>query len=108
MQFNDYQKQAVANKVYGYGQPVVYPALGLAEESGEVLGNVKKMLRDDGGQITPSRHTRLVSELGDVLWYISAIAHDMGVSLDDIASKNIEKISDRRSRNVVHGEGDTR
>lgn len=105
---NEYQQIAVKNKMYGYGTPIVFPALGLCGEAGEVSENVKKMLRDDEGELTPSRLARIKAELGDVLWYIAAMAHDMGVSLSDIAKGNVDKITDRRSRNVVHGEGDTR
>jgi NTP pyrophosphatase (non-canonical NTP hydrolase) len=109
MDMNHYQKEAFANRGHNYnGTKVVYPALGLGGESGEVLDNVKKMCRDDDGVLTPSRLARLTSEMGDVLWYLSALADDLGVSLSDIAEENLRKIKDRRSRNMINGEGNTR
>lgn len=87
---------------------VFYPALGLANEAGEVAGKVKKAHRDDDGEFSLSRTVAIAAELGDVLWYLSAVASDLGLSLGDIAVSNYDKIADRERRGVVRGDGDTR
>ena len=64
MDFNQYQALARSTAIYPEQHRVVYPALGLAGESGEVAEKIKKMLRDD----IPEEAVResLVKELGDV------------------------------------------
>lgn len=109
MKFDDYQKIAMGNKVYGYGTKVVYPALGLAGESGEVVDKIKKILRDNDGDFTiPEKRIEIAKELGDVLWYCTAIADDLGFDLEMIAEMNIDKILSRRERGVLQGSGDNR
>jgi NTP pyrophosphatase (non-canonical NTP hydrolase) len=108
MDFNEYQEKAVETAVYGAGSRVIYPALGLANEAGEVLGKIKKVLRDNDGVYTPSNIAGIADELGDVLWYIAALSKDLKIPLDDIAKDNINKLIDRKNRNVIHGSGDKR
>jgi NTP pyrophosphatase (non-canonical NTP hydrolase) len=47
-------------------------------------------------------------ELGDVLWYISALARDLDIDLDTIAQMNLQKLKDRQERNQIQGSGDNR
>lgn len=109
MDFNQYQEQAVSTAIYGIGYKVVYPALGLGNEAGEVQGKVKKVLRDNNGDFsTPGVIEALTDELGDVLWYLAATAKDLGLTLDGIASRNLTKLADRKARNVISGNGDNR
>lgn len=108
MDFNEYQQKAVSTAIYGAGNAVVYPALGLAGEAGEVAEKIKKMLRDDDGILTPERKDAIKKEIGDVLWYAAALARDCELNLDDIAKANIEKLFDRRERGVLKGDGDNR
>jgi NTP pyrophosphatase (non-canonical NTP hydrolase) len=82
--------------------------LGLAGEAGEVANKVKKIYRDNDGVLRPDKADEISSELGDVLWYVAAIATDMGVNLQEIAEWNLEKLRDRKKRNVIKGEGDQR
>ena len=49
MDLNDYQNAARRTAIYGERHRVIYPALGLASEAGEVAGKIKKVLRDQGG-----------------------------------------------------------
>lgn len=111
--FNSYQEQTYALAEYpDLGKNIIYPALGLAGESGEAVDKIKKIWRNlgisDGKQYTVEQTDALVKELGDVLWYIAAIGKELGVTLEVIAEQNIAKLQDRRARNVIKGEGDNR
>lgn len=108
MQFDEYQERAMLNKKYGYGDRITYPTLGLASEAGEVAGKVKKVLRDNAGVFTPESKEAIAYEISDCLWYIAAIAEDLGFSLDTVAHMNITKLEDRRARGVISGSGDSR
>jgi NTP pyrophosphatase (non-canonical NTP hydrolase) len=74
-----------------------YPTLGLTGEAGEVANIVKKIQRDHAGQITDEIRGKLKDELGDVLWYISACADELGLTLDEIAEFNVGKLAKRHS-----------
>ena len=109
MNFNDYQKVAKTTAIYPKSEHALwYPALGLAGEAGEVADKVKKVMRDHGGILTEEARKELVKELGDVLWYMAMLALEMDVELDEVAEKNITKITSRKSRGVLRGEGDNR
>jgi len=87
---------------------IVYPILGLAGETGEVCEKVKKIFRDKQGIFSKTDREELVKELGDVLWYITAIAFEIGSNLTQVAEGNIRKLSSRKDRDVLHGNGDNR
>ena len=109
MTFKDYQDKAVETAIYGAGNNIIYPALGLANEAGEVLGKIKKVLRDKEGNFESiGTRVAIADEMGDVLWYLAALAKDIDISLDQIADRNIAKLLDRRARNVIQGSGDNR
>lgn len=108
MTFNDYQENAVRTAIYGEGNKVIYPTLGLCGEAGEVAEKVKKVFRDKGGVFDQETKEAIKFELGDVLWYIANIANDLGIDLYDVAEKNIEKLESRRQRNLIQGNGDNR
>ena len=107
MEFNDYQKQAMSTRVKGT-VPVVYPVLGLNGEAGEIAEKLKKIIRDNGGEITNEVTAAFGMELGDVLWYVAALAEDLGLPLELIAQANLDKLTSRKERDVVQGEGDER
>ena len=86
----------------------LYPALGLAEEAGEVAGKFAKAIRDADGEIDIGRKLEILKELGDVCWFVAEIATLMNVSLEDIMDGNISKLKSRRERGVIHGSGDNR
>ncbi len=106
--FNEYQQIAMTTKTYGKGLPVFYPAIQLGSEAGEVLGKISKAWRDSEGKFDEERIKGIKFELGDVLYYITAVADDLGFNLIDVANLNITKIIDRRARKVVSGDGDYR
>jgi NTP pyrophosphatase (non-canonical NTP hydrolase) len=109
---NEYQADAATTAIYKW--KVIYPALGLANEAGEVLGKLKKLIRDndvrfDGNsKITDQQRADLGAELGDVLWYISNLSRDLGLTLNDIAVMNLEKLQSRQERGTLGGSGDNR
>lgn len=111
MQFNEYQKEALNTAIYPEKYKITYPALGLGNEAGEVLGKIKKWLRgDDGenGEMGGERKEALKGELGDVLWYLAVLARDLGLDLDDIAEHNINKLKARKEKGTLKGDGDNR
>lgn len=99
--YNDFVKSM---KVFPEKYAIVYPALGMIGEAGEVSEKVKKWLRGD----RELDKADLAKEIGDVLWYCTALADDLGYTIEDIAQMNIQKLSDRRDRGVVKGSGDNR
>lgn len=82
--------------------------LGVAGEAGEVADLIKKHV----GHGHPLDVSKLKYELGDVLWYVAALADICGLTLDDVAAANIEKLrarypdgfsSERSIHRVPHG-----
>ena len=108
MTFSEYQNEAAQTAVYGDNNKIIYPALGLSNEAGEVLGKIKKVLRDSNGIYSPTSVVEIGKEIGDVLWYIAALSRDLGLDMDAIANNNIAKLKDRMNRNVIQGSGDNR
>ncbi len=108
--FEDYQREAMKTAIYpGKGKGNwVYPALGLAGETGEISEKLKKAIRDDEGKISPERQEALKKELGDVLWYVAALATELTISMQDIAEHNLKKLAKRQLENKLHGDGDDR
>lgn len=108
MDFNTYQQQAATTAVYPESAKYVYPTLGLCGETGEVAEKIKKVIRDNGGVFTEEKKKEIVKEMGDVLWYIAALLSDLGVTMDEAAVGNLEKLFSRKERGVINGNGDNR
>jgi NTP pyrophosphatase (non-canonical NTP hydrolase) len=109
MDFQEYQKKSRETAIYPtVGKGFVYPTMGLAGEAGEVSEKIKKLFRDKNGVADGDTKRELEKELGDVLWYLSQIATELGLSLDEVAQKNIEKLFSRKERGALHGNGDNR
>jgi len=112
LSMNEYQAETASTAIYKWR--VIYPALGLVNEAGEVGGKIKKLIRDEGlkfdgtDNLTDKQRAAIGSELGDVLWYIAALARDLGISLNEVAHMNLEKLSDRKARGKIGGSGDDR
>lgn len=104
----DYQRFVKSTKVYDKEYELVYPILGLTNEAGEVAGKLKKIMRDENGQLSQESFDSLIAELGDVLWYVTAIADDLGVQISDIFYENYMKLQSRQARGVLKGSGDKR
>ena len=109
MTLSDFQRRSRATAVYpGAGDNLLYPTLGLCGEAGEVAEKVKKMVRDDGGELTAARRDALAGELRDVLWYVAQLATEAGLDLGDVAEANLAKLRSRQERAVLQGSGDDR
>ena len=106
--FDDYQKQAKKTAIYPKSADVMYPALGLTGEAGEVANKVKKIVRDGYANSPSDWKEQIAYELGDVLWYCAALASDLGLSLGRIATENTDKLSVRKERGTLGGSGDRR
>ncbi len=108
MEMNAYQAAAKETAVFPPDQGIVYTALGLASEAGEVTDKVKKVIRDNGGVFSDEAREAIKKELGDVLWYVSGLAWELGYTLTEVADANIEKLSSRFERGKIGGSGDDR
>lgn len=109
MNFDEYQKESRKTAQYpDLGKNYLYPVLGLCGESGEVAEKFKKLIRDKNNVLTDDYKAEIKKELGDIIWYIAQIATELGISFDDIAETNIEKIMSRMERSKINGNGDNR
>lgn len=108
MDFEDYHTQATKTVIYSDADVIIYPALGLVSEAGEIAGKIKKILRDSNGQFLPEHREALADEAGDCLWYLDTFCTDLGFTLESVAQRNLNKLNSRLSRGVLGGSGDNR
>lgn len=111
MQFNDYQKKAIVTAVHkdkDFWNSAVYRTLGLVGEAGEVAEKMKKIIRDKDGVISEADKAEITKELGDVLWYVQALADYLDVPLEEVAQGNLDKLASRKNRGQIKGSGDNR
>ena len=94
MEMNEYQRKSIEFAIYPATHRILYPALGLAGEAGEVANKVKKFIRDGADkEAFEVKKLEIAAEIGDVLWYCANLANDLGINLSDIASENYSKLS---------------
>lgn len=87
-------------------QALQYLALGLNGEAGEVAEQIKKAMRNDGGEISVERLVLLKKEIGDVLWYLTRLAAELDSNLAEIGQDNVEKLLARKEQgNLKHEKG---
>jgi NTP pyrophosphatase (non-canonical NTP hydrolase) len=93
MTLNEYQAlaQRTVNPDQGATLRMAVAGLGIAGEAGEAAEMVKKHI----GHGHPMDCGKLAKELGDVLWYVAELAAIVGVSLDEVAAANIDKLRQR-------------
>jgi len=126
LSFDEYQKQAfktMSISNFNKKTQFLYSALGLCSEAGEVADKIKKLIRDEeenwrdfmffmGEKSAPKDvidfRKKLALELGDVLWYVAAIATCLCINLNDVASENLKKLESRAARGKIGGSGDYR
>ena len=113
MDFNEYQKIAGTTDVGTSAQDNIKPGwmyyvLGIGGETGELLEHVKKHFRDDYGKMTPERLDDIISEMGDIQWYLARLCTHLGVDFEEVFIKNCEKLARRKKNSTIHGDGDRR
>ena len=112
MEFNEYQKKALTTNLEKEDKfkELMQQVLGLVDEVGEVSALFKKWVRDENSDFDKLslKREEIEKELGDVLWYIALVAHNLEIDLDDIAQSNISKLADRMERGKISGSGDNR
>ena len=106
MDWDQYQAFIRTTKKYDERFKLMYPVLGLASEAGEVAGKLKKIFRDHGGHVDELQRNRLIDELSDVLWYVTACVDDLDFTLEELAKYNAAKLSERMQKGTIQGDGD--
>lgn len=107
--FDEYEQLVNDTAIYpNRGSNIVYPALGLCGEAGEVAEKIKKVLRDQDGVLNDETREAIVKEMGDVMWYLVALSKEIGTSINHVINANREKLLGRRSRGTLRGSGDDR
>ena len=107
MKFSEYQTEALrtdqtpASTNTSADAATLIPLLGLAGESGQLLTEYKKRLRDGPGHVLFV--DRVAEELGDILWYVANLASKYHLDLDKVAEQNLRKVSA-----LYHSETDSR
>lgn len=127
MELNEYQKQAMSTCMDS-SRNFSYMMLNLVGEVGELASKVAKQIRkgniyiggfvkDDSGQILSINTSQewdsefkneLMKEAGDVIWQVAGLCEIMGWTLEEVAQANLDKLSSRKARNVIDGNGDNR
>ena len=109
MELNDYQNLAMKTAIFPERDGYAYTALGLAGEAGEIANKVKKFIRDGYSQEElPDKINDLRDELGDVLWYVAAVANVLDTDLETVAKNNLYKLAERQVKGTIKGSGDKR
>lgn len=90
---NEYQKLALTtlNPALSEKDVLINGVMGLCGEAGEAIDIVKKHLAQ-GHELD---REKLIGELGDIAWYLAETAHALGVSLDEVLERNIDKLKKR-------------
>lgn len=110
MTLDEYQQQAIKTLIR-HPDPLIATtilAMGVSGEAGEALDKWKKILVYQNGVASDQDKQELTKELADVVWYVAVLAHELGVSLDDLMQQNLEKVASRQKRGVLRGQGDNR
>ena len=110
MTFDEYQKGAATTAIF-HPDPLMDKTiwvLGIAGESSEIAEKWKKIVAYRDGVITDEDKQEMAKEIGDVLWYCAMFSRQLGLSLEDIAKLNAEKLASRKARSAIKGNGDNR
>lgn len=95
----------VEDKIITAGETrLVENTLGLVGEAGEVAEKIKKNFRDKN----KFNAEDIALEMGDVVFYVTALGNYLGFSLDEIIQMNVNKLDSRQARGVIQGNGDKR
>lgn len=110
--FNNYTDDIAPVAIYpeagtGSAMALAYVGLGLGE-AGEIQGKIKKVIRDDNGELSNKTRLEIAKEVGDLLWYVARTSEEIGYDLEEIAQMNVAKLKSRQERGVLGGSGDNR
>jgi NTP pyrophosphatase (non-canonical NTP hydrolase) len=109
MTFDEYQKLALRTaRGKDAKDELFHLTMGLTGEAGEVAEKVKKIIRDHNSDISKLDVPNINKELGDVLWHIAVLADYFGLSFNELAKNNIDKLASRLERGVIGGSGNNR
>lgn len=110
MKFDDYQKKALTTALTNGDKlmDLMHWVLGVNGEAGEIAEKLKKIIRDKNGVMTEQDKVDFGKEIGDVLWYLAVLSDHLGLSFDEVATVNLQKLADRKARHVLKGSGDNR
>ena len=109
LSFEEYQVGSRKTAVYpDMGNNLSYPTVGLIGELGEFCVKLKEVLLDKERVIDDGVRAGLLKELGDVLWYLAAVASELDLDLGKIAQENLDKVFSRQERDCLRGSGDNR
>lgn len=108
----EYQRLSAQTAIYPTDDlrvELLYLAVGLAGEAGEVAGKVKKWVRRGGDpDELPALLEMVNDEGGDALWYLTRLVDRLGGRMEDMPLRNLDKLLDRKDRGVLEGSGDKR
>jgi NTP pyrophosphatase (non-canonical NTP hydrolase) len=109
VKISDYEKLAVSTNEDNEDENLNLArlALGVSDEAGEVCGKVKKLFRGDY-ELTEEKKLEIADEIGDVLWYCAVLSHTIGVGLEAVCVRNLDKLASRQLRGKIQGDGDNR
>lgn len=119
MTLNDYQDRAMSTCMASCNN-FSYMSFGLVGEVGELMGKIAKHIRkenitiennqliDNDEKLTRADIELIISELGDIQWFVAGLAQSLGYSLEEVCQNNLEKLQSRKERNKIDGDGDNR
>lgn len=105
MRLSQFQRESMNTRMYLAQEQnkIMYPALGLAGEAGEVCDAIKKWMRGGSKQEEfEVLQKKVTEEMGDLLWYMAALATDMNINLDVVAMTNRQKLEERKAQRALH------
>lgn len=94
MELNKYQESLNnLNPVIDKAEKIrlLYYALGVCGEAGEVAEEIKKCVRDDDGRVSFKRKEDIILEVGDVFYYLAQLAKTLNLTFEEIAEASLEK-----------------
>ena len=111
MTLNEYQEFTDTTAIYPKVTAIEYCTLGLVGEAGEVANKVKKIIRDGHDWSTETRlekQKEVAKELGDCYWYLARLASELGYNSQDLLELNVAKLTARKEKGTISGDGDNR
>lgn len=114
---DEYQLFGKATAIFPEESGIAYCTIKLAGEVGEFSEKIGKLIRDKSRSLTDQGildhmsaedERLLIKELGDICWYVSMLAYQLGYDMSEVLEINVEKLRKRRLENKISGSGDER